>query len=148
MSRIYFRNLGDSSDRQVNREDPLPVYIPKGSGTQPAPPTGPVDALLNSTTTAAAASLLVSVDARRVFGLTGFNSSANGQYIQIHDADQLPADGAIPAVVVYANPLSPFSLDFGEFGRYFGTGVVVCNSSTMATKTIGSANCWFDVQFR
>ena len=32
-------------------------------------------------------------------------------------------------------------------GREFESGLVICNSSTDATKTIGSADTFFDVQY-
>jgi hypothetical protein len=33
-------------------------------------------------------------------------------------------------------------------GRLFANGITVCNSSTAVTKTIGSANCLFDITYR
>lgn len=100
----------------------------------------------NASTVAYAASLVVSATPTLVFGLTGHNSKTSAQFIQLHDAASLPADTAVPKVIVSVPASSSFGIDFGPEGRYFGTGVVVCNSSTGPTKTIGSADCWFDVQ--
>jgi hypothetical protein len=82
-----------------------------------------------------------------VYGLTGYNSKASAQFIQLLDSATVPADTAVP-VVVFAVPASTsFSLDFGIKGRRFTTGIAISNSSTGPTKTIGSADCWFDVQY-
>lgn len=99
------------------------------------------------TTTAYAASLVVSSTPKtRLCGLSGYNSKASTQYIQIHDAASLPADTAVPKIVFEVAASSKFAIDFGANPRQFDTGIVVCNSTTIPTKTIGSADCWFDVQ--
>jgi hypothetical protein len=59
----------------------------------------------------------------------------------------LPDDAAIPKVIIVVPASSNFSIDFGEHGRVFNNGVVICNSSTGPTKTIGLADCWFDTQY-
>ena len=101
----------------------------------------------NTTTTAYAASLVVSSTPKtRLCGLSGYNSKTSSQFIQIHDAASLPADASVPKVVFEVAASSKFVIDFGANPRTFDTGIVVCNSSTAPTKTIGSADCWFDVQ--
>lgn len=104
-------------------------------------------AMPNSTTTAYAASLVVSAKPARLVRVTGFNSKGSGQFIQLHDAASLPADTAVPKFVMTVATVSNFVIDFSVNPRDFVNGIVVCNSSTGPTKTIGSADCWFDVQY-
>lgn len=102
----------------------------------------------NASTSAYAASLVIKGSAGVLFNITGYNSSSSDQFIQLHDSASLPADTAVPAVMFKVRAGRNFSLAFGgKFGRFFSTGIVICNSSTGPTKTIGSADCWFDAQY-
>lgn len=101
---------------------------------------------VNKTVTANVASLIAKAAAGTLFGLTGYNAKTSAQFIQLHDSATLPADTGVPKVVFRVAATSNFSLDY-RVGREFASGIVVCNSSTEATKTIGSADCWFDVQY-
>ena len=94
-------------------------------------------------TTAAASSLVVSKNPAKLFKIIGFNDKASAQYIQVHDAASLPANTAVPKLVITAGADSNFEIDLGDNGCVFETGIVICNSSTMATKTLGSADCFF-----
>lgn len=80
-----------------------------------------------------------------LIGLTGHNSGPD-QYIQLHNASAVPADGEVPKIVFKVLAASSFSLDYSPDGRYFSIGLVICNSSTIGTLTIGATDCWFDVQ--
>jgi hypothetical protein len=92
-----------------------------------------------------AASLVLRDGPGKLIGLSGYNSGAD-QFLQVHDAASLPADTAVPTIVLKILADQNFAFDFGLYGRYFKTGIVVCNSSTGPTKTLGSANCWFEGQ--
>lgn len=93
-------------------------------------------------TTAYAASLVVKNAAGTLISLDGYNSGI-AQFIQVHNAAALPADTAVPIYTFAVPTVSNFSLSIPVSGAPFTVGIVVCNSSTGPTKTIGAANCWF-----
>ncbi len=82
-----------------------------------------------------------------VYGWTVYSTKGSAQYINVFDANTVPADTAVPlfSLPIAANNVSGAA--FTPRGRQFQTGLVLCNSSTDAAKTIGSADCFFDVQF-
>lgn len=102
---------------------------------------------LNAATTIYATSLVVKTTKGILVGITGYNAKTSTQFIQIHDAAALPANTAIPIVVFAVAASTPFSLDFGLRGKTFPTGIVICNSSTGPTLTVGSADCWFEARY-
>jgi hypothetical protein len=96
--------------------------------------------------------LVVCAGACRLFGITGYSNKGSAQFIQLFDLAALPADNAIPTLPIAVGAgagasSGNFGLYFGTAGRWFDRGVVLCNSSTLATKTIGSADTWFDAQY-
>ncbi len=99
-------------------------------------------AVVNSTT-ALATSLIIKASPGTLISLCGYNSKASAQFIQLHNTTSLPSDAAIPIYSFTVPAASNFSLDVPVFGIPFTTGIVTCNSSTVATKTIGAADCWF-----
>lgn len=95
---------------------------------------------------ALASSLVAMTGTAYLVSFTVNNTNAAAQFIQFHDARTLPSDGAIPAVTFTAAASSDKFVSYTLPGRLFEAGIVVCNSSTAATKTIGAADCFFDVQ--
>lgn len=93
------------------------------------------------------ASAIIKAASGALYSITGYNDNAGDQFIQIHDSATLPADTAVPAVSFVAPAKENFTFNFEEIGRQFENGIVVCNSSTVATKTIGVADCWFNAQY-
>lgn len=108
----------------------------------------------NTTAVAYVASMVISTvgtgsaAACILYGLSGYNSKGTAQFIHLYDAKTLPADTTgVPVVVISVPGASNFSIDFGSRGRRFANGCIVGNSSVGPTKTIGSADCWFDAQW-
>ena len=81
-----------------------------------------------------------------LFGFTVYNSNASAQFILVFDQATVPSEGAIPATVFTVAGASNLGVQWLP-GRSFLTGCVLVNSSTGPTKTIGSADCFFDVQY-
>ncbi len=121
--------MNDQHDPSTPRRYVLPEQVP-----------------INSTSSVYENSRRAASGESRLFGFQGYNSGA-AQFILVFDAETLPADTAVPVIVIPAAATSVFSAYFGLAGRWFDSGIILCNSSTGPTKTIGAADCWFDVQF-
>lgn len=104
-----------------------------------------VDAASHVETSAYASSLIGSAVAASCIEVRGFNSGA-AQWIQVHDAAALPADTAVPISIIYAESNDNFFISYPN-GKDFANGIVACNSSTGPTKTIGAADCWFEIDY-
>lgn len=82
-----------------------------------------------------------------VYGFVFYSTNASAQYLNVFDASALPADGAVPLWSWNLPANQGVGVAYQPNGRWFKSGLVLCNSSTDATKTIGSADCLADVQF-
>lgn len=104
---------------------------------------------LEAHTSAAAASLVAKASAGVIYSVSGYNAKTSAQYIQVHNTSSLPADSVNPVKSFKVEASSQFSFDFaGIAGVTMSTGITVCNSSTLDTKTIGSADCRFEVGYK
>lgn len=109
----------------------------------PLPPLEPQ----NFTSPALANSAVAFSGQARVFGFTVTNTKASAQFIQFFDLNAVPADGTVPIAGIDVPAGAAKGVYFGTAGRYFRAGLVLCNSSTQGSKTIGAADCLFDVQY-
>ncbi len=86
---------------------------------------------------------VLKASAGTLISLVGYNGRTSAQFVQVHNTTTVPADAAVPIYSFTVPASSNFSLDIPVTGAPFTTGIAVCNSSTQATKTVGSADCWF-----
>ena len=75
------------------------------------------------------------------------NGNAATRYLQLFNSKTLPSNGAVP----YCAPIpvltgQTVSVDFGVLGIPFPTGIMIANSTTAATLTIGSADGFFSAE--
>lgn len=102
---------------------------------------------LRANSVALAASLIAKASKGSMYRAFGYNSLAGTQFIQVHDSATLPADTAVPILVIAVAASSPWQIDLNGIGFPFQNGIVLCNSTTGPTKTIGAANNLFTVLY-
>lgn len=119
---------------------PLPVIVQQSSTS--------TEANSRAASTAYATSLVVKASPGKLCSLVGYNSKASSQFIQIYNATSLPANAEVPIYTFLVPATQNFSLDFGSLCSYFSTGIVVGNSSTGPTKTVGSADVFFTAEYK
>lgn len=105
-----------------------------------------VRTMLNANSGAAVNSLVVKQTSGILFGFTASSTLVGGQFIQLFDASTLPADTAVPTLVFPVPTVSVLTVNYIP-PRAFRNGIIICNSTTQNTKTIGAANTILDVQF-
>lgn len=106
--------------------------------------TGPP---LNATSTVVGNQLQVKSGAGMILGFTASSTLASAQFIQLFDSVTLPADGAVPTATFSIATVNHLAVSWIFPGRFFNQGLWICNSTTQNSKTIGAANCLFDVQY-
>jgi hypothetical protein len=100
----------------------------------------------NANSRGLANSLIVKATTGLLFGFTAVSTNVAAQFIQLFDARTVPADTTVPLLsfpVAAANVAASVWVP----GRAFVQGIVICNSTTQATKTTGAADTIFDAQF-
>jgi hypothetical protein len=87
------------------------------------------------------ASKVVKASTGTLAGFNVVNVSAATKFVQLHNATALPADGAVPTFQVQVAANSQMFVTLDAFnGIYCSTGIVLCASTTAATKTIATAD--------
>lgn len=127
-------------------------YSPLATGpagsvfTNPVPEGSVGWALSRAATVAAANSLIVKASAGKLYKLH-IQNGATAQFFQVSNTTTVPADATVPIHVFRLAASEFLEIDFTAFGNHFATGITVCNSTTLATKTIGAADSWITAQF-
>ena len=111
------------------------------------PPPEPV--YNNASSTALANFIVVKSGNGKLFGVGGVNTKASAQFILGFDLarNSAPANGTVPNFAMNAPASDNFWASWAPNWRQFREGWLFCNSSTAATLTLGSADCFFDVQY-
>lgn len=92
------------------------------------------------------ASCVVKTGSGILYGFTVTNTNASARFVQLFDAATVPADGAVP--ILSKSVPAGDAVGFSWLpGRTFFAGIVLVNSSTQASKTVGSADQLFDAQY-
>ena len=84
--------------------------------------------------------------AHELYGFMVSNTNASSQFIQVFDLASLPADGTVPSILFQVSGSSDKGVQWLP-ARKLLQGLVMCNSSTAGTKTIGASDCFFDIQY-
>lgn len=115
--------------------------------TQVYPWSWPEDLPRSASTAALSNAFTAFVGQGRVLGFTATNTKASAQFICVFGTASTPADGAVPIMSIDIAANTAKAVFFGESGRWQHQGFTLTNSSTQGSKTIGSADCLFDVQY-
>lgn len=90
---------------------------------------------------------IVKSGAGTIYGLSGSNSLASGQWVHMFDTQEASLTGLVPVWIMPVDASAPFWADWGPVGRAFLRGCVLANSTTGPTYTAGAADCWYDAQY-
>lgn len=83
-----------------------------------------------------------------LYSVTAFNNDTVTNFLQIFDAAALPADGAVPMALCSVLAGYATGLDWGTLGKKITNGIVICLSSTAATKTLVAGDvALFEVRY-
>lgn len=101
----------------------------------------------NATSPALSNSIVAATGVCRLFGFTATSTNVAAQFVLCFDSAKIPSAGALPLFAVNVALASSGGVYFGSVGRSFDHGIVLCNSTTQGTLTIGAADTIFDVQY-
>ena len=75
------------------------------------------------------------------------NTAGAAQQIQVFNTAAVPADGAVPLTSITCPALTTGYVTYPQ-GLSCSLGICISNSSTVATKTIGGATCFFEADYK
>ncbi len=144
LQRVKVMYGADGVASEVAEATPLPVQlVPGGSaGT----------AAIGIDSGALASGLVVKSSAGVLYGFSGVSTRTSAQYVCVWNTSAAAGAGIAPDIVVYvpaaaAGGAVNFSWTPGPHGWHFATGIYVGNSTTLATRTAGAADCWFQALY-
>lgn len=91
-------------------------------------------------------SLIVKSTPGLLLGFTATSKNAAAQFIQLFDARTVPANGQVP-LCTFNVAAANVATSLWTPGRAFAQGIVLANSTTQDTLTLGAADTIFDAQF-
>jgi len=89
----------------------------------------------------------VTTEGAKLFSVVGYSNLGAVQYIQLWDLASYASVSGAPLICVAVAADSHFWLEFPT-GRQFTNGILVANSTTAITHTVGAADCLLDVSYR
>lgn len=101
----------------------------------------------NATSPALTNSIVAATGVCRLYGFSATSTNVAAQFILVFDARAVPANGTVPLYALNVAAANGASSYFGSVGRSFDHGIVLCNSTTQGSLTIGAADTLFDVQY-
>lgn len=99
-----------------------------------------------TSTNAFAASAIATTAPARLYSISGFNAGP-AQYIQLFDLTAVPVDTTVPLLSFPILATGWWYFDWQD-GLPMHLGIVVTNSTTGTTKTLGAADNQFVVTYR
>ena len=100
----------------------------------------------NANDGALVASKIVRAGYALLFGVTLCNTNASTRYFMFFDAATVPANTAVPLFFIDVASNSAKGVSFIP-SRTFEAGIVIVNSTTATSLTIGSADSFIDAQY-
>jgi hypothetical protein len=125
------------------------VFDPHGGPLQYPPERwwAPLPVPTNYSSQALEKSRVVFTGQCRLEGFNAVNTNASTRYIMVFDATAVPANGAVTGMIFTATSGQSVGVYWGTTGRWMQFGLVICNSTTQTSLTLGAADSAFDVQY-
>lgn len=101
----------------------------------------------NASSPVLANSIVASLGNARLYGFTATSTNVAAQWILVFDESAVPSNGKVPLFAFNVSAASAAAGYWGSVGRTFDRGIILCNSTTQGSLTIGAADCIFDVQY-
>ncbi len=139
---VWYNLDGAGVDPAVANRTAIPVAIATGNSadTMATAAAAAIDALAAFVSTAT--TTVVTITNAVAGAATNIGAGTSGAAVAVTTPGVTAIAAAIPVLIITAAASSNFSIQLNS-SLPLSVGIVVCNSSTGPTKTIGSADCWF-----